>query len=66
MTRRQSQLYFFIRKFNNENNFSPSYQEMADGVGLKSKSGVHRLIEALVKQQKIKRVQFTTRSVEVI
>ena len=66
MTRRQSQLYFFIRKFNNENNFSPSYQEMADGVGLKSKSGVHRLIEALGKQQKIKRVQFTARSVEVI
>ena len=66
MTRRQSQLYFFIRKFNNENNFSPSYQEMADGVGLKSKSGVHRLIEALVKQQKIKRVQFTARSVEVV
>ena len=66
MTRRQSQLYFFIRKFNNENNFSPSYQEMADGVGLKSKSGVHRLIEALVKQQKIKRVKFTARSVEVI
>tara|TARA_R100000656_G_scaffold109805_1_gene81816 strand:+ start:272 stop:472 length:201 start_codon:yes stop_codon:yes gene_type:complete len=66
MTRRQSQLYFFIKKFSNENNFSPSFQEMADGIGLKSKSGVHRLIEGLTKQQKLRRVKFTARSVEVI
>ena len=66
MTRKQSQLYFFIKKFSNENNFSPSFQEMADGVQLKSKSGVHRLVEALVRQKKIKRVKFTARSVEVI
>ena len=66
MTRRQSQLYFFIRKFNNENHYSPSFQEMADGVGLKSKASVYRLIEGLTKQQKIKRVKFTARSVEVV
>ena len=66
MTRRQSQLYFFIRKFNNENSYSPSYQEMADGIGLKSKSGIHRLIEGLTKQQKLRRVKFTARSVEVV
>jgi|TARA_Y100000296_G_C5121400_1_gene230590 repressor LexA len=66
MTRRQSQLYFFIKKFHNENNFSPSFQEMADGIGLKSKSGVHRLIEGLTKQQKLRRVKFTARSVEII
>jgi SOS-response transcriptional repressor LexA len=39
---------------------------MADGIGLKSKSGVHRLIEGLTKQQKLRRVKFTARSVEII
>ncbi|MDP7260926.1 MAG: hypothetical protein QGI80_03085 [archaeon] len=66
MTRRQSQIYFFIKRFINENNFSPSYQEMADGVGLKSKSGIHFLIDGLVKQGKVRRVKFTARSVELV
>jgi len=66
MTRRQSQIYFFIKGFINENNFSPSYQEMADGVGLKSKSGIHFLIDGLVKQGKVRRVKFTARSVELV
>jgi SOS-response transcriptional repressor LexA len=31
----------FINKFRIEKGYSPSHQEIADGVGIKSKSSVH-------------------------
>jgi repressor LexA len=66
MTRKQAELRTYIEKYINDNGFSPSFEEMMLGVGLKSKSGIHRLVEGLVKQGKIKRVKFTRRSVEVV
>jgi len=65
MTRKQAELRTYIEKYINDNGFSPSFEEMMLGVGLKSKSGIHRLVEGLVKQGKIKRVKFTRRSVEL-
>tara|TARA_R100000458_G_C8253961_1_gene230369 strand:+ start:24 stop:224 length:201 start_codon:yes stop_codon:yes gene_type:complete len=66
MTRKQAELRTYIEKYINDNGYSPSFEEMMLGVGLKSKSGIHRLVEGLVKQGKIKRVKFTRRSVEVV
>tara|TARA_B100000029_G_scaffold367956_1_gene361411 strand:- start:1083 stop:1283 length:201 start_codon:yes stop_codon:yes gene_type:complete len=66
MTRKQAELRTYIEKYINKNGYSPSFEEMMLGVGLKSKSGIHRLVEGLVKQGKIKRVKFTRRSVEVV
>ena len=65
MTRKQAELRTYIKKYINKNGYSPSFNEMMTGVGLKSKSGIHRLVEGLVKQGKIKRVKFTRRSVEL-
>jgi len=65
MTRKQAELRTYIEKYINDNGYSPSFEEMMLGVGLKSKSGIHRLVEGLVKQGKIKRVKFTRRSVEL-
>ena len=65
MTRKQAELRSYIEKYINDNGYSPSFNEMMTGVGLKSKSGIHRLVEGLVKQGKIKRVKFTRRSVEL-
>ena len=65
MTRKQAELRTYIEKYINKNGYSPSFEEMMTGVNLKSKSGIHRLVEGLVKQGKIKRVKFTRRSVEL-
>ena len=66
MTRKQAELRTYIEKYINKNGYSPSFEEMMTGVNLKSKSGIHRLVEGLVKQGKIKRVKFTRGSVEVV
>lgn len=66
LTSRQSQLLAFIRKFNVENGFSPSFDQMADGAGLSSKSGVSRLLTALQERGHIRRISNRARSIEVI
>lgn len=54
MTKRQSDAMAFIASFWRENGYSPSYGEIADAIGMKSKSGVHRLIHSLCEQKRIK------------
>ena len=55
MTRKQSELLKYITAYIQKNDFSPSYDEMKVAVNLKSKSGIHRLVEALEKQKKNKK-----------
>jgi len=47
MTKLQRQLYDFVKQFTAEHGFSPSYSEISDHLGIKSKGGVHRLVTAL-------------------
>lgn len=63
MTRRQSQLLAFIQS---HDQYAPSYSEMAKALGLKSKSGIHRIVLALEAQGKIKRMAYRARTVEVV
>jgi len=44
----------------------PSYQEMADALGLKAKSGVHRLIDALEYRGYVRRVPNFARAIEIL
>ena len=48
LTRKQHELLLYIDKALNETGISPSFEEMKEALDLKSKSGVHRLISALV------------------
>ncbi len=66
MTRRQHELLLYIKLFISVNGHSPSFKEMASGLGLKSKSGVHRLVQALLKDGKIKMQPARARNIEVI
>lgn len=47
MTPRQRTLVNFIETFIAERGYSPSYQEMADAIGLASKSGIARMVVCL-------------------
>lgn len=63
MTPRQSQTLTFVREFWAENGFSPSYDEIRDALGLKSKSGVWFFLNSLEKQGYIVRSFNQVRSV---
>ena len=56
----------FINKVIKETGHSPSFDEMKEAVGLKSKSGIHALIEALVERNFIKKLPHKARALEVI
>lgn len=44
----------------------PTYQEIGEGIGLKSKSGIHRLITALEERGFIRRLPAHARSIEIL
>ena len=50
----------------NKNEYCPSFQEMMEHLGLKSKSGVHRMINGLAERGVIRRLPNRARSIEVI
>lgn len=66
LTAKQQQLLLFIDKRLNSGGVSPSFDEMKDALGLKSKSGVHRLISALEERGFIKRMANRARALEVL
>tara|TARA_Y100000310_G_scaffold324983_1_gene387685 strand:- start:3 stop:245 length:243 start_codon:yes stop_codon:yes gene_type:complete len=57
MTRRQKQLFDFIRGYWSEHGFGPTYSEMQDGIGAISKGAIHPLVQRLVEQGHIRVVQ---------
>lgn len=47
MTPKQSKLFEYIKWYWQQKNHAPNYDEMADYMGLKSKSGINRLVMGL-------------------
>jgi SOS-response transcriptional repressor LexA len=55
----------FIGKFIKENCISPSYQDICDGVGIKSKSNVHYIIKGLEYLGYIERIDGKNRTLKL-
>ncbi len=66
LTRKQHELLRFINERLSESGVSPSFDEMKDALGLKSKSGIHRLITALEERGFIRRLPHRARALEVL
>lgn len=66
LTRKQYELLVFIHKHLNEHGISPSFDEMKLALGLKSKSGIHRLITGLEERGFIHRLPHRARALEVV
>ena len=66
LTRKQNELLLYINRHLTEKGVSPSFDEMKDALGLKSKSGIHRLITALEERGFIRRLPNRARALEVI
>lgn len=66
LTRKQYDLLSFIDLRLADSGVSPSFEEMKDSLSLKSKSGVHRLINALEERGFIRRLPNRARALEVL
>jgi len=66
LTRKQRDLLLFINERLCADGISPSYEEMKLALGLKSKSGVHRLIDALEERGFLKRLPHRARAIEIL
>jgi repressor LexA len=65
LTRKQRDLLIFINDYIQKTGLSPSFEEMKIGLDLKSKSGIHRLINALVERGFLERLPNKARALEV-
>jgi repressor LexA len=66
LTQKQKDLLLFIHGRMQDSGVPPSFDEMKDALDLKSKSGIHRLIMALVERGFIRRLPNRARAIEVI
>ena len=66
LTRKQQELLLFLDERISQSGVTPSFEEMKDKVGLKSKSGIHRLISALEDRGFIKKLPFKARAIEIL
>ncbi|HTP82966.1 MAG TPA: transcriptional repressor LexA [Alphaproteobacteria bacterium] len=65
LTKKQYELLLFINKRLNEQGVSPSFDEMKGALGLRSKSGIHRLITGLEERGFIRRLPHRARALEI-
>lgn len=66
LTAKQHELLRFIQLRLDQSGISPSFEEMKDALGLKSKSGIHRLISALEERGFLRRLPNRARALEVL
>ena len=66
LTRKQYELLLFINDRLSRGGVSPSFDEMKEALGLKSKSGIHRLITGLEERGFIRRLPHRARALEVV
>lgn len=67
LTPRQAELLRFLSSWQDEGgSVSPTFDQMAGALGLKSKSGIHRLITSLEERGFIQRLPRQARSIRVI
>lgn len=66
LTTKQRDLLMLIHTRLTDTGVAPSFDEMKDAVGLKSKSGIHRLITALEERGFLRRLPQRARALEVV
>src|SRR5258708_26505286 len=66
ITKRQRQVYDFIHSFVQRNGYSPSFEEIGDGLGLSSLATVHKHVSNLEAKGLLKRDYNRSRSIDVL
>jgi repressor LexA len=65
LTRRQKEVMDFLSGFIEKHGYSPSYEEIASGLGLASLATVHKHVQALEGKQYLRRSYNHSRSLEI-
>lgn len=66
LTKKQKELLLIIKDRLAKDSVPPSFDEMKEALGLKSKSGIHRLISGLEERGFIKRLPHRARALEIV
>lgn len=66
LTKKQLDLLKFIHDYVRKHDVPPSFDEMRHAMGLKSKSGIHRLVSGLEERGYIRRLAYRARAVEIL
>ena len=66
LTPKQHKLLMYIDDFIKQTGHSPSFEEMKEAVGLKSKSGIHALLNSLEERGFVRKLAHKARALEVI
>lgn len=66
ITRRQKEVIDFLSSFTQKNGYSPSYEEIASGLGLSSLATVHKHITNLQNKGLLQRAHNRSRSIDVL
>ena len=66
LTKKQNKLFNFLKDKIKKTNVSPSFEEMKIAMGLKSKSGIQRLIDGLVERGFIEKKNNKKRAINII
>ena len=66
LTRRQREIYDFIRKFIEEKGYAPSLEEIGRAFGLSSAATVHKHVTNLVRKGMIRRHWNQNRSIDLV
>lgn len=66
LTRKQYELLLYIHEHMGQGGVCPSFDEMKEALGLKSKSGIHRLITGLEERGFIRRLPHRARALEIL
>lgn len=66
LTSKQRDLLIYIHEHMKGSDIAPSFEEMKEALGLKSKSGIHRLVSALEERGYIERLQHRARALRIL
>ena len=66
LTRRQKQVYDFLARFVDEHGYSPSFEEIGEGLGLSSLATVHKHVSNLEQKGLLKRDYNRSRSIDLL
>ena len=66
LTPKQHKLLVFVHNYIQTTGYAPSFEEMFKAMDLHSKSGIHRMLDALVERGFVRRIKSRARAIEVI
>ena len=66
LTKQQLKLFMIIDESLKRDGVCPSFEEMKNSIGLKSKSGIHRLIKSLEERGFIRQIPNKARALEIV